>query len=232
MSDAVPPPTSLVALRDRREAAIQLLADGFAADLLTVEQFDERLARAHAATAVAELDALVADLAPAPAAAAAATALVPLAVDTSLTAPKKRLRSLFGNLERHGAWLVPDQLSVSATFGSAVLDFREARFTAQTIDVDARVVFGNLEIIVPPQLAVECECESVVFGNVESHGGGAVADPGRPVVRIHGTAIFGNVEVHTRLPGESEHDARKRKRRERKQLAAANRLALPERSDK
>ena len=72
----------------------------------------------------------------------------------------------------------------------------------------------------------------VVFGNVESHGGGAVADPGRPVVRIHGTAIFGNVEVHTRLPGESEHDARKRKRRERKQLAAANRLALPERSDK
>jgi len=231
MSDAVPPPTSLVALRDRREAAIQLLADGFAADLLTVDDFDERLARAHAATSVAELDALVADLAPAPAA-GAATALRPLAVDTSLAAQPKRLRSLFGNLERHGAWLVPAEIAVTATFGSAVLDFREARFTAPTIDVDAHVVFGNLEIIVPPQLAVECECESVVFGNVESHGGGAVADPGRPVVRIRGTAIFGNVEVHTRLPGESEHDARKRKRRERKQLAAARRLALPERSDK
>ena len=208
-------PDSLVALRDRREAAIQLLADGFAADLLTIDQFDDRVARAHSATTVAELDALVADLEPHKP--AASTALVPLTVDASLAPPKKRLRSLFGNLERHGAWVVPDRLAVSAVFGNAVLDFREARFTAAVTELEARVVFGNLEIVVPPQLAVECD-GSTLFGNLESHASGAVADPDRPLLRINGSIVFGSVEVQVRLPGESERDARKRRRRERKAL--------------
>ncbi len=217
MSDA-PSPPSLVALRDRRESAIQLLADGFAADLLTIDQFDDRVARAHAAASIAELAALVADLAPL--APAKSAALVPLSVDASLTATRKRFRSVFGNLERHGAWVVPDRLAVTAVFGSAVLDFRDARFTAAITEVEVRVVCGNLEIIVPPQLAVDCE-GSTIFGNLESHGGGAaIADPGRPILRIRGPIVFGNVEVQTRLPGESEGDARTRRRRERKQLAA------------
>src|SRR5262249_54558231 len=154
--------------------------------------------RAHAATTIAELDALVADLAPS--APAKSTALVPLSVEPSLApTTKKRLRSLFGNLERHGAWVVPDKLSVAAVFGSAVVAFRDAHFTAEATEVDVRVIFGNLEIIVPPQLAVDCEGASV-FGNIESHGGGAVAaDPGRPMLRIRGSVIFGNVEVQTRL---------------------------------
>jgi hypothetical protein len=230
MPEPVSPPTSLVALRDRREAAIQLLADSFAADLLTIEQFDERIARAHAATRIADLDALIADLQPV--AGAQSTALVPLAVEPSLVANKKRVRSLFGSLERHGAWVVPDRLAVSAVFGNAVLDFREARFSAATVEVEARVVFGNLEIIVPPQLAVECD-GTAIFGNVESHDSGAVADPERPLVRIRGSIVFGNLEVHTRLLGESEGDARRRRKRERKQLAAgAAARALPARRDK
>jgi hypothetical protein len=219
----------LVALRDRREAAIQQLADGFAADLLTIDDFDDRVARAHSATTVADLDALVADL---PAATPSKTgALVPLAVDASLeqNATKKRLRALFGNLERHGAWIVPDELAVSTTFGSTVIDFREARFSSQTVTLDARIFCGSLEIIVPPQLAVECDGSSI-FGNIESHGGSAVADPGRPVLRIHGSVVFGNIEVQTRLPGESAGDARKRKRHERKALQAGRRAALPARS--
>ena len=222
MSDAASP-SPLVAVRDRREAAIQLLADSFAADLLTVEEFDDRIGRAHAATTIAAIDALVADLAQS---APRSTALLPLSVEPALTATKKRFRSLFGNLERHGAWVVPDRLGVAAVFGNAVIDFREARFTAQTTEVEVRVIFGNLEIIVPPQLAVDCEGSSV-FGNIENHGSAAVADPDRPLLRIHGSAIFGNVEVQMRLPGESEADARRRRKRERKALAGGEQPALP-----
>jgi len=192
--------TSLVALRDRREAVLQLLSDAFAGDLLSMEQLDERVALAHQATSVAELDRLVADLEGATP--ATSTALVPIAVDPSLVAPMKRLRTLFGNLERRGPWVVPDRLLVKATFGNAVLDLREARLTAPTTVIEARVAFGNLEIIVPPQLAVDCEAEAV-FGNVEHHGatGAVQADPGRPIVRIVGRATFGNIELHTRPPG-------------------------------
>ena len=223
------PPNSLVALRDRREAAIQQLADSFAADLLTIDQFDDRVARAHSAATIAELDALVADL-PAPTQ-SKSTALVKLDVDASLekNATKKRLLSLFGSLERHGAWIVPDHVAVGAVFGSTVLDFREARFSSQTVTLEARAVFGSLEIIVPPQLAVECDGSSI-FGSIESHAH-AVADPERPILRITGTVFCGSIEVQTRLPGESAGDARRRKRRERKALAASRRAALPAHGD-
>ena len=203
-------PVSLVAVRERRETAIQRLTDSFVADLIGIDMFEDRLARVHAATTVAELDALVADLAPLPTG-AASTALAPLAINTALAIPTKRILAILGNVERHGGWSVPARLQVSSTFGNVELDFREARFTSAVTEIDARVVFGNLEIIVPPQLAVECEGSSVL-GNFENHGTGAVADPDRPLLRIKGYAVFGNVEVHTRLPGESAHDANRRHR--------------------
>jgi hypothetical protein len=58
-----------------------------------------------------------------------------------------------------------------------------------------------------------------------------VADPDRPILRVRGSAIFGNVEVQTRLPGETERDAHRRRRRERKELEARRRGELPARSD-
>ena len=207
---------SLVAIRDRRDRAIQQLSDSFVADLLTVEEFEDRLARVHAAPSVAEVDALVADLAPLPSG-APSTALAPLSVNPGLAVSTKRIRSILGSVERRGAWTVPARLDVSATFGNVELDFRDARFTAGVTELNARAVFGNLEIIVPPQLAVDCEGSSVL-GNVENHGAGAIGDPDRPLLRIRGLAIFGNVEVHTRLPGESAHDAHRRGKRERRAL--------------
>ena len=219
MSDALTR-ASLVAIRDRREAAIQRLSDSYVTDLISVEEFEDRLARVHAATSAAEVDALLADLTPLPSS-AVSTALVPLSVNPALTAPTKRIRAILGNVERRGAWAVPARMEVSATFGNAELDFREARFTAGVTELHARAVFGNLEIIVPPQLAVDCDGSSVL-GNVENHGAGAVGDPDRPVLRIRGLAIFGNVEVHTRLPGESARDAHRRGKRERRELSVAD----------
>jgi hypothetical protein len=202
-------PASLVALRDRREAAIQRLSDSFVADLLPVEQFEERLARVHAATTVADVDVLVADLGPLPSG-TGSKALTTLTVNPGLSVSSKRIRSILGNVERRGGWAVPARLRVAVTFGNVELDFRDARFTAGVTEIDARVVFGNLEISVPPQLAVECEGSSVL-GNFESHGTGAVADPDRPLLRIKGFALFGNVEIHTLLPGETVADAYRRR---------------------
>ena len=161
-SVAVPDPhpsLSLVAVRDHRERAIQLLTDSFANDLISIEEFERRLGRLHAAGGLAEVDAVVADLRPAPAG-AASTSLAPLRVDAALTAPRRRVTSLFGNVERRGAWTVPAELEARAVFGHVELDFRDARFSAATTELDVRVVFGALEIIVPPQLAVECEGSS------------------------------------------------------------------------
>jgi hypothetical protein len=203
--------SDLVALRDRRESAIQLLSDSFAQDQLTMAEFEDRLARAHAASTVAELEPLIADLHP-----TKSTALSPLSIDPSLSGMKK-LRSIFGNLERAGAWSVPDKMQVQAIFASAVLDFREAKFAAAVTELEIKVVCASLEIIVPPQLAVDCEA-STILANLESHSGTAIADPDRPLLKIRGSIVLGNIEVHVRLPGESERDARKRRHQERTML--------------
>jgi len=207
---------SLIALRDGRERAIQRLSDGFVADLLTVEEFEERLARVHAAGGLAEIEAQLADLQPLPAG-AGSTALVPLSVNPALAPATTRMRALLGNVERRGGWVVPARLEIKVTFGNVELDFREARFTAPVTELEASVLFGNLEVIVPPQLAVDCEGSSVL-GNVENHGSGAVGDPDRPLLRIRGRAVLGNIEVHTRLPGESARDWARRQRREARGL--------------
>ena len=218
---------SLVALRDRREEVIQRLSDSFANDLLDVDAFEQRVADAHQASSVAALDALVADLAPLPSE-AKRTALARIEPDPAVADEQpKRVLAVFSSIERRGGWTVPRELRTVTVFGNAELDFREARFAGVT-ELQVRVVFGNLEIIVPPQLAVDCE-GAAVFGSF-AHGGGAVADPGRPLLRIRGAAVFGNVEIETRLPGESAWDARKRRRRQRREqrrLARQQRHALP-----
>jgi hypothetical protein len=220
MSDTVPR-QSLIALRDGRERAIQRLSDGFVTDLLSVETFEERLARVHAAGTLIEIEAQLADLEPLPAG-TTSTALTPLSVNPALAPSTTRLRALLGNLERKGGWVVPARLDIRVTFGNVELDFRDAHYTAPVTELHASVVFGNLEVIVPPQLAVDCEGSSIL-GNVENHGAGAIADPDRPLLRIRGRAVLGNIEVHTRLPGESAQDWARRQRREARGLPGPGR---------
>lgn len=218
-------PASLVAVRDRREAVIKQLSDSFANDLIDVDAFEARLANAHAATSIVELDKLIADLAPVatPAPSTAMVVAAPEAVEA-----KQRVLAIFSTVERRGGWRAPRRIDTVSVFGNAELDFREAALGAGVTEVHVRAVFGNVEIIVPPELAVECE-GAAVFGAFTGSAGRVAEDPGRPVLRVRGAAVFGNVEVVTRLVGESERDARRRRRQTRRLLRAERRArgALP-----
>lgn len=209
--------TSLVALRDRREQVIARLSEGYAQDLLDVDELDRRLDLAHAAATVAELDALVADLGPVE----TSTALVPIgtrAIDDPSRAARKKLTVVFGNVERKGAWSVPRELNTRVVFGSGMLDFRDASIGPGTTTLTVSVTFGNLELILPPGLAIDVDVSSIA-GNVEErHRVPRTPDPDQPILRVTGGVRFGNLEISTRLPGESARDARRREKRERKQL--------------
>jgi len=209
----------LVALRDRREAVIQILSDQFASDGLDVDAFEQRLELAHRADTLAELDKLVADLTPvAPEKHTDLGALVK--VDAAIEARRpasKRFIAIFGGFERSGGWIVPREMRAVTIFGGGVLDFRESAFAPGVTELKVTAMWGGLEIIVPPHLAVEVD-GTAIFGGFEDRGG-AMVDPDRPLLRITGLVIMGGVEVSTRLPGETSGDARRRIRRERKALA-------------
>lgn len=233
MADAPAKPASLVALRDRRDQVIALLSEQFSRDSFDVDELDRRLTLAQQADTVAALDELVADL---PATAdgdggdgTATTALAPRVDEAQLASwpQKSRRLAIFGGFEKKGAWTVPRRMRIIAAFGGAELDFREAELAPGVTELHITAMFGGVEIIVPPHLAVDCDASAIFGGFEELHRAPRRTDPDRPVLRITGFAMFGGVQIETRLVGESRRDARKRSRREQKALREAGRLGLP-----
>jgi hypothetical protein len=209
-------PDSLVALRDRRSQVIAQLSEGYASDLLDVDELDRRLDLAHGARTLAELDALVDDLGAATSKALVQTAST--AIDDPQRAASSKLRVIFGSVQRRGRWSVSNRVNVSVLFGDTELDFREASLGPGVTTIDIGVNFGNLEVVVPPWLAVDVDVSSM-FGNVEErHRVPPHSEPGQPVLRFVGVVRFGNLEISTRLPGETARDARRREKGERKRL--------------
>jgi hypothetical protein len=220
-------PESLVALRDRREQVISRLSDGYARDLIDVDELERRLDLAHGAHSVAELEALVADLAD-PEPRTASTALVvagPTAIDDPQRAETRQLRVIMSAIERRGRWTVPRSLDVRVLWGDTQLDFRDASLGPGITTIHVRVFMGNIDVVLPPSLAIEVDVSSFAGAVTERHRVPPDDDPGRPQLRIVGTVRFGNLDITTRLPGESARDAERRERRARKQLRRAERDA-------
>jgi len=203
-------------LADHRERVIDQLSARFAGDDLEVDELERRIALAHAADTPTALDALVSDLAPA---AAPAHALV----------PAHRIRVVLGSTERAGRWTVPSQLATRVVWGNLRLDLREAQLALGVTTIDVHVTMGHVEIVVPPEIAVELDA-SPLLGNVEDRVELATTTPTR-IVRITGRVALGNLEVWTLRHGETERDARRRRRWERRArrraMRAAYRYGLP-----
>ncbi len=203
-----PPTTNLVVLRDRREQAIARISACYADDILDVEELDRRLDLAYSARTIAELDALVVDLAVPAATTAPSTALVrvaatTLAVDDPSRAPSKRLRAYLGSVERRGRWSVPRQLEVRTFWGSVELDFRDASLAPGVTTIDVHVTMASLEVIVPPGLAVDIDLSCFAGSVEERHRVPPDDNPTRPMLRFTGSVRFGSFELVTRLPGDS-----------------------------
>jgi hypothetical protein len=191
-----------------RERVIERLSLAFAEEGMETAEFENRVTIAHRSGSVAEVEALLQDLAP-------ATALVPRAAEPSLVPaaaapPRTRTVSVLGSTLRAGQWRVPSRLEVRAVLGNVELDFRQAVIPAGVVELDLRAVLGNIEITVPPSLAVEAE-GMAVLGNFD-HVDRAPADPASdaPVLRVKGTSVLGNVSIVMKLPRDKALAARKK----------------------
>ncbi len=215
---------------------IQRLSEGYAEDYLDIDELERRLDLAHGARTVAELEELIADLAPVstPTSSTALAVVSPAAIDDARRPRTKKLRVIMSSVERRGRWSVPSELEVRTFWGNVELDLREASLGPGVTTIHVRVVMANCEIILPPNLAIDVDVSSFAGNVTERHRVPPDDDPQRPVIRLVGSVAFGNVEITTRLPGETAGDSHRRERHERRlarrearQLARAERRSLP-----
>jgi len=201
MTDLNPRP---VPLEQTRQRIVEQLCDQYAAENLTDTALEDRLTRAYAATTLAALQELVADLpTEAPGTGTALAAARP-----ELVSERQVILAVMGGAERKGAWTPPKHLHVITVMGGAGLDFREARFSPGVTDVTCFVLMGGVEIIVPPGVHVELNGFALMGGFGESAGREPPSDPNAPVLRIGGVAVMGGVDLQVRRPGETAGDVR------------------------
>jgi hypothetical protein len=185
-----------LALRRARDAALERLSESFARDQLSLDEFERRIDRAYASCAEAELDALVADLSAAPPNALAP--VPPASFAPGARGPRRPRLALavFGNVERRVSGDITPGATVSVVFGNVELDLRELALPPGVTELHVRAVFGNVELTLPPTIAVECT-GTPVFGSFASLDRRPRVGGDEPVLRIIGTAVFGNVEIKT-----------------------------------
>lgn len=188
------------ALRQSRAQAIERLTNGFTRDELGLDEFEDRLQRAYAAEAEGELTALVSDLSPETVAIVFDGEVVP-AANTSLTAPAAAPRAVavLGSVERRGQ-LAARASGALAILGSVVIDLRDVAMPAGVTSIHVSAVLGSVEIIVPPNLAVESAGASILGSFEGIQRVPREPDPDLPVLRVTGRAVLGSIEIRTEVP--------------------------------
>ncbi len=218
MEPSEAPDLPAVPLQSQREQTIAALCEHFSLDHLTVDEFERRLDLAHRVQSQPELSRLLAGLPVLPVqpvAPATATARTPQI--SSHAREQQHFVAIMGGHEKRGMWQPAQRTYCYAFMGGVELDFREAVLPPGETELTIIAIMGGAEIIVPPDLRVDCDGIAIMGGF--GHGPElASQDPNAPVLRIRGFCLMGGVEITVRKPGESAKDARIRRREEKKRL--------------
>jgi hypothetical protein len=212
---------SSAAFEEARNDIVHRLGVHFANDDLTMDELERRLELAYAASSREALEMLVADLPPLGVASEPEGEQRPLVTYDSVP-DRGVMGAIMGGTVRKGPWVVPRHLKVLAIMGGASLDLRQARFAPGVTEIEIFTIWGGVEIIVPPGVAVETTGVAVMGGFEASVGDVSHYDPERPLLRISGLAIMGGVEAKGKRP------STKALRKFRKALKAARKRSPDE----
>jgi uncharacterized protein DUF1707/cell wall-active antibiotic response 4TMS protein YvqF len=172
-----------------REATVVRLREAAGEGRLTVEELATRIDAAYAATTLAELEPLTADL---PAVAPASSVTVePGAQGTSL------ILGILGGGDRRGRWRVAERVKVINVLGGADLDLREATLAGPEVHITVISLLGGSDIVVPEGVHVELSSFAFLGGD-ELKLEGPEPAPGAPVVHVRTVSILGGTDVKTR----------------------------------
>lgn len=201
----------------RREAVARLCVaqvDG----LISVEDFESRYALIRDAETEATIRAIIADLTPRTPIGSAALAVGDDAYDLDSyetpgpieEVPSIRLPSILGSTTRGGFWTVPEHLEVLVILGEMHLDFRDATFAGETVEIDMSVTLGTLKVTVPPGTQVENEVREVLASSKFPKRGRTAAPPNGYLVLLRGSLFLSELVIKEAQPSGVKKGLRQR----------------------
>jgi hypothetical protein len=105
--------------------------------------------------------------------------------------------SFLSSNEKEGGWELPRKFRALAVLGNVELDLRDARIGYGLSTIETVAVLGNIEIIVPPEIAVDCDGDSLMgsFTLKYNKRTSPSMATGERVIRVIGSAFVGAVTV-------------------------------------
>lgn len=201
-----------------REQVINLLKDAYSDGRINVDSLERRLIDANSAKSKDELLALVADI-PSPADDNAPGGTYEgngrtWTINRGTPRRNQTLFAVLGSSERRGRWQPAREINTFCLMGGVKLDFREAEFPRDDININSGCLMGALEIIVPPGINVELSGIPLMGGMENKSGTG---DPDAPRITVRGIAIMGAVEVKRKEVKNTDNpDGKRRKKKSRR----------------
>jgi hypothetical protein len=112
--------------------------------------------------------------------------------------------AFLSSTEREGNWPLPRHFRVVSVLGNVELDLREAEIPIGVSVIEAVAVLGNIEITIPPEVAVESDGDTLLgsFAVKYKKGSSPAVATGDRKIRITGTAYAANVEIFVKGPDE------------------------------
>ena len=203
-----------------REQAVEVLTEHFSRNVMDMDEFEGLLDSVNRCSTTSELRELLSKLPPLESLKSATDLMSapggpPVVVDADRVRPRGFLLSVLSGTTRAGRWIPARKSFALGVLGGISLDFREAVLGAGVTGVNVLAVLGSVEIIVPPEMAVEVDGMAVLGGFEYQTNAPPRTDPNPPILRVRGLAVLAGVNVEVRLPGETSRDAKKRRRLER-----------------
>jgi Cell wall-active antibiotics response 4TMS YvqF len=119
----------------------------------------------------------------------------PLLVPPTGVAERGGVMSVLSNVSRNGEWVLPRLLRALTVMGDTKLDLTQIRLAPGASEIDVRCFMGNVKIVVPHNLRVECVGTPFLGEFTLKHVSRATPSPDAPLIRITGSAFMGSVVV-------------------------------------
>jgi Cell wall-active antibiotics response 4TMS YvqF len=123
-----------------------------------------------------------------------------LIVPQEMVPAVRGVTSFLSSQVRAGDWILPRLFRAVSFAGSVTIDLTSARFGAGTSRIEVVAIMGSIEVLVPPDVRVECDGDAVL-GSFDLQGQKwSTPAVGAPTVHVTGTAYLGSAEVRVVNP--------------------------------